>query len=130
MKVEKNAQGGVNVKANILVNKNFVVGEIDKRIYGSFLEHLGRAIYGGIYEPTHETADDCGFRKDVLDMINKLDVPAVRYPGGNFVSGYHWEDGTGPKEKRPRKMELAWGVIEPNQVLMNSRNGQNVLIQK
>ena len=114
--MEKNVQGGVNVKANILVNKNFVVGEIDKRIYGSFLEHLGRAIYGGIYEPTHATADDRGFRKDVLDMIKKLDVPAVRYPGGNFVSGYHWEDGTGPKEKRPRKMELAWGVIEPNEV--------------
>ena len=104
------------MKADILVNKKFIIGEIDKRIYGSFIEHLGRAVYGGIYEPGHETADDMGFRKDVLEFIKKLNVPAVRYPGGNFVSGYHWEDGTGPKEKRPRKMELAWGVIEPNEV--------------
>ncbi len=104
------------MKAEILVNKNYTIGEIDKRIYGSFIEHLGRAVYGGIYEPTHETADDKGFRKDVLDMVNKLDVPAVRYPGGNFVSGYHWEDGTGDKAKRPKKMELAWEVIETNEV--------------
>lgn len=104
------------MRAEILVNKNFKVGQIDKRIYGSFIEHLGRAVYGGIYEPGHESADDMGFRTDVLDLIKKLDVPAVRYPGGNFVSGYHWEDGTGDKAKRPKKMELAWGVIEPNEV--------------
>lgn len=104
------------MKTEILVNKNFTVGEIDKRIYGSFIEHLGRAVYGGIYEPSHETADDMGFRKDVLELVKKLDVPAVRYPGGNFVSGYHWEDGTGDKAKRPRRMELAWGVIETNEV--------------
>ncbi|MBO5241960.1 MAG: alpha-N-arabinofuranosidase, partial [Lachnospiraceae bacterium] len=88
------------MKSSITVNKKFVIGEIDKRIYGSFIEHLGRAVYGGIYEPGHESADDMGFRKDVLDLINKLDVPAVRYPGGNFVSGYHWEDGVGDKAKR------------------------------
>ncbi len=104
------------MKSSITVNKKFVIGEIDKRIYGSFIEHLGRAVYGGIYEPGHETADDMGFRKDVLDLINKLDVPAVRYPGGNFVSGYHWEDGVGDKAKRPKKMELAWEVIETNEV--------------
>ena len=102
--------------AKLLVNKNYRIGEIDKRIYGSFIEHLGRAVYGGIYEPSHEKADDMGFRQDVLELIKKMEVPAVRYPGGNFVSGYHWEDGTGAKEKRPRKMELAWGRIETNEV--------------
>ncbi len=104
------------MKAQLIVNKNFPIGQIDRRIYGSFIEHLGRAVYGGIYEPAHETADDMGFRQDVLEMVRKLNVPIVRYPGGNFVSGYNWEDGIGDKEKRPRKMELAWQVIETNQV--------------
>ena len=104
------------MKAEIIVNKNFCVGDIDKRIYGSFIEHLGRAVYGGIYEPTHNTADDNGFRQDVLDLVKKLDVPVVRYPGGNFVSGYNWEDGIGDKAKRPQKQDLAWKSIETNQV--------------
>lgn len=104
------------MKAEILVNKNFTVGEIDRRLYGSFIEHLGRAVYGGIYEPGHETADDQGFRQDVLELVKKLNVPIVRYPGGNFVSGYNWEDGTGDRTKRPKRMELAWGVTETNQV--------------
>ncbi len=103
------------MKAKILVNKNFRIGEIDRRIYGSFIEHLGRAVYGGIYEPDNENADECGFRKDVIKLVKELSVPAVRYPGGNFVSGYHWEDGTGDKSKRPQKLEPAWGVIETNQ---------------
>lgn len=104
------------MKAEIIVNRNFVIGEIDRRIYGSFIEHLGRAVYGGIYEPGHPTADDQGFRTDVLELVKKLNVPIVRYPGGNFVSGYNWEDGTGDKAKRPKRMELAWGTIETNQV--------------
>ena len=104
------------MKAKITVNKNNTVGEIDKRIYGSFIEHLGRAVYNGIYEPTHETADECGFRKDVLQMIKELNVPIVRYPGGNFVSGYNWEDGIGDKSKRPKKLDLAWLSVETNQV--------------
>lgn len=104
------------MKAEIIANKHFKIGEIDKRIYGSFIEHLGRAVYGGIYEPGHETADDMGFRQDVIDLIKKLQVPVVRYPGGNFVSGYNWEDGIGDKSKRPRKMELAWESIETNEV--------------
>lgn len=91
------------MKAQIIANKNYTVGEIDKRIYGSFIEHLGRAVYNGIYEPSHPTADDQGFRKDVIDLVKALDVPIVRYPGGNFVSGYNWEDGTGDKSKRPKK---------------------------
>ena len=90
------------MKAQIIINKNFVIGEIDKRIYGSFIEHIGRAVYNGIYEPTHVTADDMGFRGDVMKLIREIDVPIVRYPGGNFVSGYHWEDGTGEKSKRPQ----------------------------
>ncbi|MBE5767898.1 MAG: alpha-N-arabinofuranosidase [Clostridiales bacterium] len=104
------------MKAEVIVNKNYTIGEIDKRLYGSFIEHLGRAVYSGIYEPGHPEADDQGFRRDVLEMIKKIDVPIVRYPGGNFVSGYNWEDGTGPKEKRPRRLELAWQVTETNEV--------------
>ena len=104
------------MKAKITANKKFVIGDIDRRIYGSFIEHLGRAVYEGIYEPTHPTADDQGFRTDVLDLVKKLNVPIVRYPGGNFVSGYNWEDGTGDKSKRPQRMDLAWGAIETNQV--------------
>ena len=104
------------MKAELMVHKNFVIDEVDPRIYGSFIEHLGRAVYGGIYEPTHPTADEEGFRGDVLALVRKLGVPIVRYPGGNFVSGYRWEDGTGDKSKRPRRMELAWEAIETNEV--------------
>ena len=104
------------MKAKITANKNFKIGEIDQRIYGSFIEHIGRAVYNGIYEPSHPTADEMGFRGDVLELVKKLNVPIVRYPGGNFVSGYNWEDGTGDKEKRPKKQDLAWFSIETNQV--------------
>ena len=104
------------MKAKILADRNKAIGPISERIYGSFIEHLGRAVYGGIYEPGHETADDMGFRQDVMKMIRDLKVPIVRYPGGNFVSGYNWEDGTGPKEKRPKRMELAWMSVETNEV--------------
>lgn len=102
------------MKAKITLAKEFKIGKIDKRIYGSFVEHLGRAVYGGIYEPGHKTADEDGFRTDVIDMVKKLNVPIVRYPGGNFVSGYNWEDGVGPIEKRPKRLDLAWGTTEPN----------------
>jgi alpha-N-arabinofuranosidase len=104
------------MKATLIANKNYVIGDISPRLYGSFIEHLGRAVYGGIYEPGHSAADDMGFRKDVLALVKKLGVPVVRYPGGNFVSGYNWEDGTGDKAKRPRKIELAWNSIESNEV--------------
>lgn len=102
------------MKAKITLAKEFRIGDIDKRIYGSFIEHLGRAVYGGIYEPGHPTADENGFRQDVIELVKKLNVPVVRYPGGNFVSGYNWEDGVGPVENRPRKLDLAWGTTEPN----------------
>ncbi len=106
-------------KAKVFIDKNFIVGEVDKRIYGSFIEHLGRAVYEGIYQPDSPFADEQGFRKDVLELVRNLNVPVVRYPGGNFVSGYHWEDGVGPKSERPARLELAWGVIESNQFGLN-----------
>lgn len=102
------------MKAKMTLAKEFRIGEIDKRIYGSFIEHLGRAVYGGIYEPDHPTADEDGFRGDVIELVKKLNVPIVRYPGGNFVSGYNWEDGVGPVESRPKRLDLAWGTTEPN----------------
>ena len=104
------------MKAEITISKSNTISKIDNRIFGSFIEHLGRAVYGGIYEPDHETADDMGFRTDVMNRIKELNVPIVRYPGGNFVSGYNWEDGTGDKSKRPKKMELAWQSVETNEV--------------
>ena len=106
-------------KSAISIDKNFVVGDVDERIYGSFIEHLGRAVYEGIYQPGSKFADEHGFRSDVISLINELNVPIVRYPGGNFVSGYHWEDGVGPKENRPEKIDLAWNVIETNQFGLN-----------
>jgi len=105
--------------AKIVIDKDFIIGEIDKRIYGSFIEHLGRAVYGGIYEPGHPLADDMGFRKDVIELVKKIGVPIIRYPGGNFVSGYNWEDGVGPLEKRPKQLELAWSTVETNQIGTN-----------
>jgi len=95
------------------------IGVVDPRLFGSFIEHLGRAIYGGIYEPGHPSADSEGFRTDVLELVKELNVPIVRYPGGNFVSGYRWQDGIGPKESRPRRLELAWRTIETNQFGVN-----------
>ena len=104
------------MNCKLTVNTCKAISKIDKRIYGSFIEHLGRAVYGGIYEPTHPTADKDGFREDVKELIRDMQVPIIRYPGGNFVSGYNWEDGTGDKSKRPKRMELAWQTIETNQV--------------
>lgn len=103
----------------MVVDKEYKIAEVDDRIYGSFIEHLGRAVYGGIYEPGHPEADEQGFRKDVLDLVKQLNVPIVRYPGGNMVSAYNWEDGVGPKEDRPQRLELAWRTIETNQVGTN-----------
>lgn len=107
------------MKAKITLAREFKIGNIDKRIYGSFIEHLGRAVYGGIYEPEHPLADEDGFRKDVIELVKELNVPIVRYPGGNFVSGYNWEDGVGPVDKRPNRLDLAWGTTEPNLIGTN-----------
>ena len=103
-------------KARLVLDKDYVISPIDKRIYGSFVEHLGRCVYTGIYEPGHPTADADGFRGDVLQLVRGLDVPIVRYPGGNFVSGFKREDSIGPKEKRPKRLDLAWKTTEPNEV--------------
>ena len=102
--------------AKLILDRDYRIGAIDPRIYGSFIEHLGRAVYTGIYEPGHPTADDEGFRGDVIDLVRQLNVPVVRYPGGNFVSGFDWRDSIGPKEDRPRRMDLAWKTTEPNTV--------------
>ncbi len=100
--------------AKLFTERNFTVGDVDKRLYGSFIEHLGRAVYEGIYQPEQAAADEEGFRRDVINLVRELDVPVVRYPGGNFVSGYNWEDGIGPKASRPARAELAWRMTEPN----------------
>jgi alpha-L-arabinofuranosidase len=91
-------------------------GQVDRRLFGSFVEHMGRCVYSGIYEPTHPRADPAGFRTDVADLVRELGVSLVRYPGGNFVSGYDWTDGIGPRDRRPRRFDLAWRAIETNQV--------------
>ena len=83
------------------------ISEVEDTLYGSFIEHLGRAVYTGVYEPGHPCADEQGFRRDVMDMIKELKVSTVRYPGGNFVSGYNWMDGVGPKEQRPVRLDYA-----------------------
>ena len=102
--------------ASMILDRDYQISRIDKRIYGSFIEHLGRAVYGGIYEPGHPESDEKGFRKDVIKAVKKLGVPIVRYPGGNFVSGFNWEDSVGPVEKRPKRLDLAWFTTETNEV--------------
>lgn len=105
--------------ASMILDKEYIISPVDERIYGSFVEHLGRCVYGGLYEPGHATADEDGFRGDVLSLVKELHVPVVRYPGGNFVSGYRWEDGVGPLATRPKRLDLAWRTMEPNTVGVN-----------
>lgn len=102
-------------KAKIVADRHFEISEIDERVYGSFAEHMGRCIYGGIYEPDSPFADENGFRKDVMELVKELGVTMVRYPGGNFLSGYDWKDGIGAKEDRPARLDLAWHGLETNQ---------------
>jgi len=103
------------LKAHLILDGDFVVGDVDPRLFGGFAEHLGRCIYGGLYEPGHPKADGEGFRTDVLELVRELNMPVMRYPGGNFVSGYNWEDGVGPRHERPRRLDLAWKTAETNQ---------------
>ncbi len=100
--------------AHVSVHPAFVVAPVNRRTFGSFVEHMGRCVYGGIFEPGHPTADEDGFRRDVLDLVQELGVTVVRYPGGNFVSGYRWEDGVGPVADRPTRLDPAWRSIESN----------------
>lgn len=102
-------------KAKIFADKNMQIGKVESEMFGSFIEHLGRAVYEGIYEPDHPAGDQNGFRTDVIELIKELGVPVVRYPGGNFVSGYNWKDGIGPKENRPCRLDYAWRTTETNQ---------------
>jgi alpha-N-arabinofuranosidase len=100
--------------ATITINLADVRADVDRRILSGFAEHLGRCIYGGIYDEASPLADEQGLRKDVIEAVRRLRPPVLRWPGGNFVSGYHWSDGIGPKSSRPRRMELAWHAEEPN----------------
>ncbi|RYH06219.1 alpha-N-arabinofuranosidase [Tropicimonas sp. IMCC6043] len=107
------------MQGHATIHRDFTIASIDDRLYSAFIEHMGRAIYTGIYEPHHPTANADGFRKDVLELVRDLKIPAIRYPGGNFVSAYKWEDGVGPKEDRPVRLDLAWRSKETNQVGIN-----------
>lgn len=103
----------------MILDKDFRISRVDERIYGSFIEHLGRAVYDGLYQPGHPLSDENGFRTDVIDLVKELDVPIIRYPGGNFVSNFFWEDSVGPVEKRPKRLELAWRSLEKNEIGIN-----------
>ncbi len=100
--------------ARISLDPDRVIAKVPRRLFGSFVEHMGRCVYTGIHEPGHTTSDAGGTRADVLQLTKELGVTIVRYPGGNFVSGYDWEDTVGPVESRPRRLEAAWHEIEPN----------------
>src|SRR3569833_2459453 len=99
----------------VAIDSNRQVAEINPHLFGSFLEQLGRAVYEGIYDPKSKFADGDGFRTDVMKEIHDLGVPIIRWPGGNFVSGYHWLDGVGPKKDRPAVLDRAWNTLETNQ---------------
>src|SRR5438105_14629538 len=109
------APSNVNQVVRVYVDPRRTVAPLDRNLFGSFLEHLGRAIYEGIYNPGSRLSDSNGLRKDVIQEIRQMGVPIVRYPGGNFVSGYNWLDGVGPKQDRPRVLDRAWNSIESNQ---------------
>lgn len=106
-------------KAKMYLDREYKIAETDKRIFGSFIEHLGRAVYDGLYQPGHSLADEDGFRQDVIYLVKELGVPIIRYPGGNFVSNFVWEDSVGPAEERPNRLELAWRSLEKNEVGVN-----------
>ncbi len=108
--------GPESTAAKITIDPAYVVGPVRRKTFGAFVEHLGRCVYTGIFEPEHPNADEDGFRTDVLDLTRELGVSTVRYPGGNFVSGYRWEDGVGPVSERPTRLDLAWHSTDPNLV--------------
>lgn len=102
-------------QSRLLIDQRYTISDIDDRLFGSFVEHLGRCVYTGLFEPEHPDADEYGFRKDVIALVKELGVSTVRYPGGNYVSGYRWRDGIGDPAKRPRRLDLAWHSTETNQ---------------
>jgi len=101
-------------ETTVHLHSAFVLDRVDERIFGGFLEHLGRAVYGGVFDPQSSQADANGFRSDVMGALRRLKMTAMRYPGGNFASGYHWTDGIGPRTGRPAVRELAWQSTESN----------------
>jgi alpha-N-arabinofuranosidase len=101
--------------ARAVLDGAYVVGPVPRRLFGSFVEHMGRCVYGGVHEPDHPSADEDGCRQDVQELVRELGVSVVRYPGGNFVSGYDWRDGIGPVDRRPSRLDRAWKAIESNQ---------------
>ena len=101
--------------ASIVLDSSFAIGPVPRRLFGSFVEHMGRCVYTGIYEPGHPTADDRGFRGDVAALAREIGPTVVRYPGGNFVSSFRWEDSVGPQADRPRRLDLAWHSVETNE---------------
>jgi alpha-N-arabinofuranosidase len=110
-----NTSASTATAARVYVDTRRTIAPLDRNLFGSFLEHLGRAIYEGIYDPSSKLSDSNGFRKDVLNEIRQMGVPIIRYPGGNFVSGYNWLDGVGPKQNRPRTLDKAWDSLQSNQ---------------
>lgn len=102
------------MQATFTAHAAFTIGTVDRRLFGSFVEHMGRCVHTGVFEPGHPRADEAGLREDVLELTREMGVTLVRYPGGNFVSGYRWEDGVGPVEDRPRRLDLAWRSVESN----------------
>lgn len=103
------------ISTRLIVDSDFSISPLDRRVFGAFVEHMGRCVYTGLYEPGHPTADERGFRGDVMALTRELGPTIVRYPGGNFLSGYNWEDGVGPKDQRPARLDLAWASTETNQ---------------
>jgi alpha-N-arabinofuranosidase len=101
--------------ARLTIDPRFAIGTVERRLFGAFVEHLGRCVYNGLYEPGHELADEHGFRRDVVELVRELGVSTIRYPGGNFVSGFRWEDSVGPRDQRPRRLDLAWHSTETNE---------------
>lgn len=101
-------------KMKLTVNKRFAKNQVDERLFGSFVEHMGSTVYGGVFEEGSPYSDEKGYRLDVQELVKKLKLPVIRYPGGNFTCSYFWEDSVGPREERPTRMELAWRQVEPN----------------
>jgi alpha-N-arabinofuranosidase len=104
---------------DVVLEPSFTIAPVPRRLFGGLVEHMGRCVYGGVYEPGHAKADGAGFRQDVLDLVREMGVTMVRYPGGNFVSSFEWEDSVGPVSKRPTRLELAWRQLEPNTFGLN-----------
>ena len=108
------AAGAAPLKARVKIDTERVIGDIDPKIYGNFIEHLGRCIDGGIFEEGSPLSNEKGFRRDVMAATRDLSVSQLRWPGGNFASNYHWRDGIGARDERPRRLEMAWSTVETN----------------